>query len=178
MDIQLRIVLTTVLIFIWSDGILAQSTSQKEKSMIPGEMKMHWDVETNFLEDGDRYKSVFTLKNEGKKALPDSGWALYFNYLGVIDSVAIPSEIELTLINGNFYKLEPTKYFNGISAGEEFAIPFEGAGSKIKEGDAPVGAYFVDRRNDEIISVKDVEVGSFDKTEQRKRGPDDNMPHR
>ncbi|MGM0546812.1 MAG: family 20 glycosylhydrolase, partial [Bacteroidota bacterium] len=33
-------------------------------------------------------------------------------------------------------------------------------------------------RNDEIISVKDVEVGSFDKTEQRKRGPDDNMPHR
>lgn len=155
---------------------LAQTFTDADHRPFPPEISVEWKVETNFLDDGSRYRAQLRIENNSNIDLRDSGWALYFNYLGVIDPESVPSEIDITLINGNFYKLEPTKGFEGITAGEQFVIPFEAPGSKIKETDAPSGLYFVFGDGGKIQPVRDVKVAPFTKKQQTRRGPADNLP--
>ncbi|MEL7832668.1 family 20 glycosylhydrolase [Fodinibius sp. Rm-B-1B1-1] len=175
MKFRLFYCLIAISVIIVGNCFAQSAPDSTEKITVLSKVSVTWKVETNFLDDGARYRALLTFKNNGDEPLPNAGWTFYFNYLGVIDKETVPSEVDISLINGDFYKLEPTDHFNGISPGEEFTIPFEAPGSKIKEGDAPAGLYFVDHASEETISISNAKVLPFTDEEQLKRGPGDNM---
>jgi hexosaminidase len=144
------------------------------------QMAVRWGVETNFVDGGGRFRSSLALINESETALPDSGWALYFNFLRNIDPATVPPAVEVTRIDGSFYRLEPTGAFEGIAPGSRFEMTFEAGGSAIKRIDAPAGFYFVfDGPNGEPEApapVEDVRVAPFERAEQVNRGPNDELP--
>lgn len=149
--------------------------SKDDTTMFPQNITTIWHVKTNFLDGGKRYQAVLKLNNKSKKVLGSSEWSLYFNYLGTVDPKSLPPAIELTHINGNFYKLKPTAQFESLHPGEQFAIPFEAPGSKIKESDAPSGLYFV-FNEDGIIPISEPGVTSFSEDQQLHRSPSDKIP--
>jgi len=134
--------------------------------------RLHWEVESNYIEEG-RFRSQLWLVNESGETLEDN-WALYFNFLRMIDVESLPPNVLLTHINGSFYKLEPSDEFEPVPPGEEIPFSFEARGSAIKKGDAPAGAYFefVGGR----IAPVDVVVEPFVREEQLNRSPDDQVP--
>lgn len=157
----------------FSNG-LSQSNESSDSSTFPEEIKLTWGVETNYLDEGKRFRSVLTFLNEDKAVLKESDWVLYFNFLGMIDPESLPPEVDLTHINGNLYKLVPTEQFEPILPGQQLSISFETSGSAIKETDAPSGFYFV-YDDDQIAFVSDVNVEPFLTEEQVNRGPNDRL---
>lgn len=170
-------VLITLFLFCSVLSSLSQSTDTSDSEVIfPKDVEITWSVQSNYLEGGDRFRSILTILNKDESELKGSGWTLYFNFLGMINHESLPPEVNLSHINGNFYKLEPTSLFEPLQSGEQFAIPFEASGSAVKKADAPSGLYFVHQDGEEIISVSDVEVSPFTEEKQIKRDPADNMP--
>ena len=59
-------------------------------------LALQWEVNTNLIDDGGRFRSTLTLRNGGDVPLMGEGWTLYFNFLREIDpeSVTAPVNIE------------------------------------------------------------------------------------
>ena len=144
------------------------------------QLAIQWGVETNLVDDGARFRSRLTLSNEGATALPASGWSLYFNFLRQIDSESVSAPVEITRVNGDFYKLEPGDDFASVAPGEQFEVTFETPGTAIKPIDAPAGFYVVfagpDGEPGPPAPVTNVTVEPFTRPEQTTRAPNDVWP--
>lgn len=141
----------------------------------PDSLAIEWEVETNLVDDGARFRSRLTLTNQGETALAASGWTLYFNFLRQIDPGSVSGDVTISRINGDFYRLTPENTFAPIGPGTERSITFEAAGSAIKRIDAPSGFYIVDSNNDPT-PITDVRVAPFTRPKQTTRGPNDDLP--
>lgn len=133
---------------------------------------LHWEVESNFI-DQNRFRSQLKLVNESRTVLEDD-WTLYFNFMRLIDTESVSSQVRLTHINGDFYKLNPTREFESLQPGEGLEFSFEASGSVITEFEAPAGAYF-EFSGEDIVPVN-VVVKPFVRDEQLNRHPDDAVP--
>jgi len=133
---------------------------------------LHWEVESNFI-DQNRFRSRITLVNINGPVL-ENGWTLYFNLVRMVDAASVPPYLQLTHINGDFYKINPTDRFKPLAPGEELEFTFEALGSAIKKIDAPDGAYF-EFDDGSIVPVR-VIVGEFVREEQLNRSRDDVLP--
>lgn len=173
---QKSFILFTAIYFSLVFSTLSQSIDPPDsKTVLPTDFEINWTVQSNYLEGGDRFRSILTLVNEDKRELKGSGWTLYFNFLRMIIPESLPSNVEVTHINGNLFKLEPTEEFEPLQPGQKLAIPVEAQSSAIKKADAPSGFYFV-HSEQRIVPVSDVNVEPFLKERQTDRGPDDNVP--
>lgn len=129
------------------------------------DLAVRWTVLSNRLEGENRSRQRLTLHNRGGTALPASGWALHFNYLRVIDPSTAGPWVELTRVNGTFYRLEPAAGFEPIPPGGRRAVRFESRHRAIKASDAPAGVYLAhgdspgDARPPEPLG--EVTVGEF-----------------
>ncbi|MGH9340417.1 MAG: carbohydate-binding domain-containing protein [Acidobacteriota bacterium] len=52
-----------------------------------------------------------TLVNQGEVALRNSGWKLYFNFARIVEPGSVSDSIELTHIDGDFYRIRPSGRF-------------------------------------------------------------------
>ncbi|MFQ5737697.1 MAG: family 20 glycosylhydrolase [Acidobacteriota bacterium] len=106
------------------------------------EIAISWTVLENQLDGKNRFSSELTLKNQGQAPL-GKGWDLYFNFGRRILPDSLPPEVQLTPINGDFYKLSPTQAFRPLPPGKRLTLRFDSLYWAIAESDAPSGFYFV-----------------------------------
>jgi hexosaminidase len=160
----------------------ASLETQAQPAPLPSanDLAIRWEVETNLIDDGARFRSVLTLVNRGDVPLKGKRWTLYFNFLREIDSTTVGAPVDITRINGDFYKLEPGTAFAPIPPGGQLRIPFEAPGSAIKHIDAPADFYVVfegpDGTSKPPAVVSDVIVEPFTRPKQTKRAPNDVLP--
>lgn len=133
-------------------------------------IEITWEVVSN-LEPENQFSATLTFKNNGEDALPDSGWALYFNSIRPPVNGSFGPELSVSHINGDFFKLEPTEEFEAIEPGESRSYPYHSMFFAIKETDAPDGFYF--QFDDRIEEVSKVTVLPFTEEEQVKRSEND-----
>ncbi len=128
----------------WGQPGYAQAGAETPSEFPSAEdIAVEWEVLTNFVGEGGRFRSRLTLTNRGDVALPASDWTLYFNFLRPIDPASTPPSVRIERMNGDFFRLTPSEGFAPIRPGERRAIPFEAAASAIKAVDAPSGYYVV-----------------------------------
>lgn len=161
---------------ILSPAILALTAGPATAQQPPGrpfsDMEVSWAVVDNLFEDGHRF--LLTLENTGEQPLPPSGWDLYFNMLGTLDTTRVPPSIRVTYMGGDFHKLGPTEEFQAVPPGERVVLPLSAGGAAIKIGEAPRGFYFV--VDGSPIPLGEVRVAPFVHAAQTMRSPADRLP--
>ena len=92
--------------------------TQDDLTYIANNLNIHYEVLNNF-ESEDTYKSKLNLTNSGKKEINYGPWAIYFNFIRLVEPKHLkenPSEyiipnigIKFVHITGSLFKLEPLK---------------------------------------------------------------------
>lgn len=165
--------LNRLLVLLILSGIIAFTSCRPESDEIrEGDLTLYWQVLSNFEDDTYAYNRL-RLVNNARLELR-SGWTLYFNFLRFIDSNWSPASVEITHMNGDFYRLAPGPAYESIRFGEELTIPFRTRGSTILKIDAPDGAYIV--FEDGTVHTVDVIPEPFEREEQWHRSQDDVVP--
>lgn len=159
---------------VWS-GYAQNTLKSRADSRGYTDIAVRWEVETNYLDEPDRFRSILTLINRSDRKLEATRWSLYFNFMRKIVPESLPSHVEITRINGNFYELKPSAGFTPLSPDKKLEIPFEAGGRAIKKSDAPSGFYIVYEEGD-IIPIPDVTTAPFLSERQTDRGTVDNVP--
>lgn len=161
-------------------AIHAQPSEPSSLHPSADELALRWRVETNLIDDGSRFRSTLTLRNNGDTALEGTGWTLYFNFMRDIDPTTVTAPVDVTRINGDFYRLSPTDAFTPIAPDEQLRIRFDAIGSAIKWIDAPSGFYVVfsdgDGKTDPPAPIPNMSVAPFTRPVQKTRGPNDVWP--
>ncbi|CAN5514472.1 family 20 glycosylhydrolase [soil metagenome] len=142
-------------------------------------LAVSWGVRDNLYEGGGRFLSELTLTNDAAGTLGQKDWALYFNFVRLIDGTTFPASLQITRIRGDFYEVRPTEHFDPPAPGESLAIPFVAAHWAIKESDAPTGFYFIIGDGDgqsPTTVIPDVRIEPFATVNHATRGPRDVIP--
>ena len=151
-----------------------QPTSMPE----PAPLAITWKVLSN-LGSSDSFTSELELINASSDTLANSGWALYFNFVRLIESASAPDQVQVTHINGDFFSLIPTASFPKLAPGERFSFSFSSSAWAIKESDAPSGFYldlnYGAPGDPEIVEVSDVTIRPFLTRDQTSRMAGDNL---
>ncbi len=135
---------------------------------------MDWKLISNFEPD-NRFRAELTIHNQSDIPLSENGWSLFFNSIRPPVANSFLPELELEHINGDFFKLTPTKNSEILEPGDSRVIEYLGQFFSIKESDAPQGFYFV--FDDGLIREVDrVNIAPFIKTEQVNRSDGDLVP--
>lgn len=122
--------------------VLLSSCSKKE-STCP--VTLRWEMGENNVEPS-YYSNTFILKNSAGSPL-EKEWAIYYSQLPREIKIDSLSPIKIEVINADFFKLSPSKYYQTIAPGDSLIISFRCTNGLIKEAHAPSGAYFVSIRN-------------------------------
>ena len=116
-------------------------SSPKHQATTP--WALHFEVLDNHQDGANSFKSALTLINKGTVAVDNTGWTLYFNFGRMILPESLPPSVEITHVNGDFFKLEPTDAFTPLQTGDSLRIVFDARNWVIKEAEAPAGFYVV-----------------------------------
>ena len=142
-------------------------------------ISLSWEVISN-LSNPSGFESLLTLTYTGTDTLSQTGWALYFNCIRLIDVQSVPDAVTLTHINGDFYQLTPGATFPLLAKGDQVEIPFTAAAWAIKKSDAPSGFYMEFEDEDDpalrIAPVENYVVKPFTTLEQTSRTEADRIP--
>ena len=143
-------------------------------------LALHWAVDTNRLADSGRFRATLTLRNGGAVPLRGEGWTVYFNFVRQIDPESVTAPVNITRVNGNFYKMTPGAEFSPLAPGTALSISYEAPFSAIKRIDAPAGFYVVfagpGGEPEPPAVIADVTIEPFRRPEQRTRGAGDEWP--
>jgi hexosaminidase len=152
-------------------AIFASSCNQmkqnntSEKSSI----SLTWSFQGNNAEQG-YYSAAFVLENLGEAALPDQGWALYYNQqgLGVIDE-SVSGNVKIIHINGDLLKIVPLEGFR-LDPGASVEIAYRKPGSMLLQSESPLHPYMVFESDEEgkpdSVAVVDYSLLPFPSLEQ------------
>ena len=153
------------------------SNSTADVMVSPAPLSLTWEVIDN-TSNPDYFQSELVLTNASNDTLTHEGWALYFNFIRLIDTQSTPGTVQITHLNGDFYQLEPTTSFPTLGPGEQTRVAFSAAAWAIKVSDAPSGFYLVmeDASSEKIIPVTDFSVLPFTKQVQTNRSTADVLP--
>lgn len=141
-------------------------------------LAVKWKVISNEYADRPQVKALFTIENQGTVALKPGMWAMFYNQ-SPREIIQNPSEVTITRISGDWYKLEPNEGFI-LNPGEKAELVYEAQAWWIKEVDAPLGVYFVfyDKAgNEKLISpATNFTIEPFENPEQINRHRNDLVP--
>ena len=162
-----------VMILIGGPLVLGGCSRSVELSAV-ADLGITWEL----LENTDSgFRSELTLTNNGNSVIPEEGWALYFNLARTINQGSYPSSVEITRINGDFYKLTPSESFPKLDPGGHLSIPFSGEASISNVSVAPAGFYIVAKTEavETIALVSDVTLKPWIDRAQTRRGTGDHL---
>lgn len=139
-------------------------------------IKVGWELRTNFPES--TYKSIaeFTIENKGEK-LNDNNWALFFSLApSLVTSLDKNKQIDIEHINGDWYRIFPKKGFY-LAPGKKVTFQYGSNRHVVKEVLAPMGLYIVfydkNGKQNRIANIKDFTIHPFSRKEQMLRGKTD-----
>ena len=107
-------------------------------------LKLRWQLEEDVF-TGSREGSArvaFTLTNQGKEAIPASGWALYFNALHEPREGSVGGGFKAERVTGDLLRLVPGPEFKGLRPGESVKIEYL-TGLLTNISFAPISPYVV-----------------------------------
>ena len=144
-----------------------------------GNLGLHFNVIANVFEGEEQFRAELIITNQSSFNLKNN-WSIYFNFLRKISPNSISKEFQIEHINGDFFSLKPTQYFNSLSPGEKIKITFTASFWAIKKIDAPTGFYIVyhDEKGKELKpqALPLLSIGSFSRPEQVVRTIYDKIP--
>ncbi|MDB4835366.1 carbohydate-binding domain-containing protein [Cyclobacteriaceae bacterium] len=113
------------------------------------DITIEWGVIENSYKRETKFLSELTLVNNSQHDLASDNWALYFNFNACrpIYTDSLPDIVNIEHINGDFFKLTPTKLFPGIEKGDKISIPIVSSPWAVKNTDIPGGFYFIFNEN-------------------------------
>ena len=162
--------------------------TQNDLTYIASNLNIHYEVLNN-LESEDTYKSRLNLTNGGKKEINYGPWAIYFNFIRLVEpkhlkknpsaGYIIPNiGMKFVHITGSLFKLEPLKGFQTLSAGESLSFDFGAQFYSVAKTDV-MPNWYIAAEGFEAMNVKNTSgedlnfVGRFDMKQKWKRTKDD-----
>ena len=136
---------------------------------------LQWAVERNAFAPevtGTRALASFTLK-ASDRALPASGWALYFTCIGEMVLGATVDELAtIEQVKGTLYRLRPGARFSGVPAGQSRTIRFFHPDLMFRLDKAPQGPYLVfDDEPAKALALVQYDIEPLTRPEQLSQGP-------
>jgi hexosaminidase len=172
--------------FIYFSGFLCivilAGCSSRQNSLggEPADVKVSWQLRSNFANDGHAMEARFTFINNDELALGDSAWTMFFNMSPRTPLPNTnPQPATISHINGDWYKLTPNKGFM-LLPGDTLNVDYLADDFVIKTTDAPLGLYIVyyDASGNEkkVVQLGDATVLPFAGKETQLRGANDQRP--
>ncbi|WP_316841888.1 family 20 glycosylhydrolase [Pedobacter gandavensis] len=129
--------------------------AQDAESISAADLGLNWE-QTN-AKDG----MILTIKNNGKNALPASGWKIYFNSRVLNISGADSLLADIQLVNGALFRLSPLKPFKAIAPGSAIKLQLK-TEAMSNQSERPQGFYLVwDKKPDQGSAIKNVVFQPF-----------------
>lgn len=122
------------------ETVCAQKTAARFDA---GQLKVRWELIENNYHKQPQFLSVLMIGNTSQSALPEKGWALYFNYISEIRPQSVTGNVIIEHVNGDIFRLRPASGFGGIAAGDSLHVEFVTGDVALNVSDAPSGLYLV-----------------------------------
>ncbi|APD06202.1 beta-N-acetylhexosaminidase [Flavobacteriaceae bacterium UJ101] len=138
-------------------------------------LSLEWGNVVNVPEK-EIFTSDFILKNTTNELVDNDQWAIYFNFVREI--IKSSPEVLIEHINGDLYKMTPTKMFKEQRDRDSIVISFEAKYWATSVSDAPQGPFIVFKNHENKILFKEniaYTILPFDHS-KLKRKQEDNMP--
>ncbi len=140
------------------------------------EISLSWELIKNYdSPEGNQHEARFTLTNSGTSDLTSDNWKLYWNQ-SPRDIVRVEGDpdIKIRRINGDFYEMKPKPGFR-LKPGASTSVLMVASYFMIKESDAPVGIYILNKKGDTKL-LEEVHIAPFINPEQLQRNKNDLEP--
>ena len=110
--------------------------------------------------------AAFTLTNRDTKALPPTGWAIYFSALHSADSGTVGAGFEIEDVLGDLHRLVPRIGFVGLAPGATIRIPYA-THPLLNRSFAPAGPYIVfDAATEVSVPLSDYVAAPFQRSQR------------
>ena len=143
-------------------------------------ISVSWEVIDNLRVGGRSSRSELTWTNNGPGTLQNRDWTLYFNFIRAISPASVPDTLQITHINGDFYKLEPTESFVPLEPGQSYPFRFDASNWVINRSEAPSGFCLVFVEEDQgplpPIRLQEYIIKPFTTDHQLNRSSADRLP--
>jgi hexosaminidase len=160
-------------------AFLNSNKSVGQNENLSSEIKLKWELITNTTNDKgeDIFKARFIIENHGDKIFKNN-WKLFFstNPRRIFPAATDNGYVEH--VNGDWYQLVPSDKLT-LEPDKTLEILYSGNWCLIKEGDGPLGAYFVfydDKGNEQKIERINCEILPFTRSDQMNRSKEDFVP--
>ncbi len=152
--------------------------AQKKGLFDPAALTLEWELIQNQYQGKSLALSKLRLINQGKQALPNTGWALYFNFVRPVKpEYSRPFGLEVEHLSGDWFRCKPLPGFPGVQAGRKYEIDLVADLWLLNKTDAPNGFYVVfDAQPEKGYALAPVKVVSPAHAERLLRGPEDKAP--
>lgn len=133
----------TIFILIIFHVFSSKIFSQQGKKFNENELYIEWELISNQYKNENQSLSTFCFINNGKIAIPASGWTIYFNYNRRVSENLNLKDFVITHINGDLFEIKPTSEFKGIQPNQKVTLSFISEGQLLNSTAAPAGLYIV-----------------------------------
>jgi hexosaminidase len=103
-------------------------------------LQLRWEAREKAV-GGPGYRVALTITNQDTRALPATGWALYFNALGEVAPGSLKGGLAVEHIAGDLARLVPAPGFDGLAPGKTLELEY--VTDLMNMSSAPTGPYIV-----------------------------------
>lgn len=97
-------------------------------------IELHYTVLDNTQDGANSFTSQLSFTNHSQRALPETGWQLYFNHIHPIRTVDNP-HVTIQHINGDLWVLTPTDSFPSLPPGNTLTVAFTAGNWQVAKTD-------------------------------------------
>jgi hexosaminidase len=129
-------------------------------------LQLRWELAGDSITpDGGSSRAAFILTNREAKALPASGWAIYFDALHSADSGSVGSGFQIQDVMADLHRIVPTAGFVGLPPGASVRIPYR-TRLLLNRSFAPAGPYIVfDNASGVGVPLSDYVAAPFERAQ-------------
>ncbi|TWV14664.1 family 20 glycosylhydrolase [Bacteroidaceae bacterium HV4-6-C5C] len=114
----------------------ACSTPKRESPISLTWTDKGYNTETKF------YDNEFVLKNVSQKRI-DNRWMIYYSQLPREIKQVHSKDVQIEVLNGNFYRIRPTKHYKSLEFGDSLLVRFSVSAKTPNISQTPEGFYWV-----------------------------------
>lgn len=123
-------------------ALFSCESNQKENK--DPEITLKWKLVSNGFKGDFLNHTQLTIANEGSALLKNKDWSLFFNNkpCTLIREELTSNGFQITHINGDFFRIDPTDKMKPLSSGDSVVIDLYSNSQMIKNTDRAMGFYF------------------------------------
>jgi hexosaminidase len=133
----------------------------------PTSLSLRWELQADVFEGARGVsRAAYTLTNRDTKALPASGWAIYFNALHEPQAGSVSAGFRIEEVTGGLQRLVPGPGFAGLAPGQSVTVEYR-TSLLTNRSFTPVGPYIVfDDAPDSPLAIADYVAAPFERFPQ------------